>query len=263
MENNSSIKTVVKNNISKNLTKNNNSPNIINRFLVVAILIAICILIYIIIVTIHYYTTECVNKKPFLDYFFNISDLNVCNDIKMIPENDNIKLPKINIPNIIPNEEVFHIANQDYTYQQGKCKCESYGGKLATKSQIADAYNKGANWCTYGWSDKQEAYYPVQQCYYDDIKTNNSRLPDKEKKYCGIPGINGGYFSNPDLKFGVNCYGIKPKGSIVKPKKPFCEKTSKAALAMNFCKLDTNFEASHKLDTDEIMGFNEEKWNMN
>ena len=31
---------------------------------------------------------------------------------------------------------------------------------------------------------------------------------------CGNPGINGGYFANPDLKFGVNCYGIKPKKSL-------------------------------------------------
>ena len=28
---------------------------------------------------------------------------------------------------------------------------------------------------------------------------------------CGRPGINGGYFDDPKLRFGVNCYGIKPK----------------------------------------------------
>ena len=27
---------------------------------------------------------------------------------------------------------------------------------------------------------------------------------------CGVAGINGGYFDNPDLRFGVNCYGVKP-----------------------------------------------------
>ena len=27
---------------------------------------------------------------------------------------------------------------------------------------------------------------------------------------CGKPGINGGYFSDPTMKFGVNCYGVKP-----------------------------------------------------
>ena len=28
---------------------------------------------------------------------------------------------------------------------------------------------------------------------------------------CGRPGINGGYMANPNLKFGVNCYGDKPR----------------------------------------------------
>ena len=28
---------------------------------------------------------------------------------------------------------------------------------------------------------------------------------------CGKPGINGGDFSDPKMKFGVNCYGVKPE----------------------------------------------------
>jgi hypothetical protein len=32
---------------------------------------------------------------------------------------------------------------------------------------------------------------------------------------CGRPGVNGGYF-DPDTKFGVNCYGVKPSGGKVK-----------------------------------------------
>ena len=27
---------------------------------------------------------------------------------------------------------------------------------------------------------------------------------------CGVPGVNGGYFDNPEMRFGVNCYGAKP-----------------------------------------------------
>jgi hypothetical protein len=27
---------------------------------------------------------------------------------------------------------------------------------------------------------------------------------------CGVPGVNGGYFDNPEIRFGVNCYGTKP-----------------------------------------------------
>ena len=28
---------------------------------------------------------------------------------------------------------------------------------------------------------------------------------------CGRAGINGGYIANPNVRFGVNCYGYKPK----------------------------------------------------
>ena len=51
--------------------------------------------------------------------------------------------------------QVFHIANQDYTYNQAKCKCASYNAKLATYSQLVDAHNGGAEWCSYGWSQGQ------------------------------------------------------------------------------------------------------------
>ena len=28
---------------------------------------------------------------------------------------------------------------------------------------------------------------------------------------CGRPGVNGGYIDNVNVRFGVNCYGKKPK----------------------------------------------------
>ena len=31
------------------------------------------------------------------------------------------------------------------------------------------------------------------------------------KTIVGVPGINGGYIKNPNVRFGVNCYGSKPK----------------------------------------------------
>ena len=37
----------------------------------------------------------------------------------------------------------------------------------------------------------------------------------KKKNSCGRPGINGGYFQNPNIKFGVNCFGIKPKAKDI------------------------------------------------
>ena len=41
-------------------------------------------------------------------------------------------------------------------------------------------------------------------------KTLQQRLKGHEND-CGRPGINGGYIANPKVKFGVNCYGYKPR----------------------------------------------------
>lgn len=245
-------------NFTKNFTKNLNIKIILMSL---GIILLLCISIYIIICAVHYNKITCYEKKTFLNYMFDFSNNEVCIlenkpipvvPIKPPPENLKLNL----LPSLEKKKEVYHLSNQDYTYDQSKCKCESYGGRLATKSELIDSYNKGANWCTYGWSEKQTAYYPVQQCDWDKITQQNERLPDNAKKYCGLPGLNGGYFANPNLKFGANCYGVKPEGEINKPKEPYCP-------PMNFCKLESNFEASHKLDTDEIVGFNNDKWSMN
>jgi hypothetical protein len=261
---------VVKNSNMKNstsLTSTNPSTfsNIFKNFSLKKLLIAILILIilgliiYIIYTLIHYYNTECYEKKELKNYLFSSSNDEVCIQEKAPVPATPVPLPeerKRILPILEKKNEVFHIANQDYTYDQAKCKCESYGSRLATKAEVTDAYNNGAHWCSYGWTEKQSAYYPVQKCEWDKMMEENQRLPPKDRKYCGIPGVNGGFFSNPELKFGVNCYGVKPKGKISKEKKAYCP-------PMNFCKLDNNYEASHKLETDEIVGFNDEKWSEN
>ena len=233
------------NSLKNNSLKNNKSnysnyskkikdfTKIINYKIILLILLLI-ILIYIVILLIKYLTTKCYQKKSFFEYITNFSFNNVCK-IKDLPQQQ-----VINTKQLFDNKEVFHISNQDYNYYQAKCKCASYGGRLATYPEIVDAYNNGANWCTYGWSYGQNAYYPVQKCYFD-------------KNKCGQkPGINGGFFPNPHLKFGVNCYGKKPKGQVVKPKPPICNENNN-----NVC----NDTITKKLDTDVITPFNENNWN--
>jgi len=258
---NSSISTPIYSNSSSgsflNKFKTMNSNSKMKTTLVAIIIIIILfICVYIGVCYYNYSNTTCYTKKDFWEYAFDFTNTDVC-IMEKAPEKP--KPVNLNVP-ILPiienKKEVFHIANQDYTYDQAKCKCESYSGRLATKDEVTDAYNNGANWSTYGWSDKQSAFYPIQKCYWDKIQSENERLPDNQKKFSGMPGINGGFFANPQIKFGVNCYGIKPKGNIVKAKQPYCP-------PMNFCKLESNYQASHKLDTDEIVGFNDEQWNMN
>ena len=247
---------IKKNVVSTNFSwKNLDSKKIIK---IVAVIILVIIVLYFLIKLGIYYFTNCYEKKTLGNYLFDITNYDVCiqkyEPIK-IPEKKPVVKP-IRVPSLFdsPKKEVFHIANQDYTYEQSKCKCASYGGRLATKSELTQAYNNGASWCTYGWADGQNAFYPVQKCDWDKINMENKRLPNKKKKYCGLPGINGGFFPNPELKFGATCYGVKPKGALVNPKAPKCEEPA-------FCSLTQNFQASNKLDTDEITGFNALKWN--
>lgn len=102
-------------------------------------------------------------------------------------------------------KEVFHIANNNFTYKQAKEMCEKYNARLATYDEIEKAYENGASWCSYGWSDDQMAFFPTQKKVYNELK----KIPGHGND-CGRPGINGGYIANEKIKFGVNCYGKKP-----------------------------------------------------
>ena len=107
-----------------------------------------------------------------------------------------------------PNSEVFNISNNLYTFDDAQAICKSYGASLATYDQIEQAYQDGAEWCNYGWSDGQMAYFPTQKKTWEMLQKNKTHKND-----CGRPGINGGYMANPNLKFGVNCFGVKPKAT--------------------------------------------------
>lgn len=102
--------------------------------------------------------------------------------------------------------EVFNISNNLYTYDDAQAVCSSFDAKLATYDQIESAYNAGAEWCAYGWSEDQMAFFPTQNATWSKLQKD-----PKTKNNCGRPGVNGGYIANPYIKFGVNCYGKKPK----------------------------------------------------
>ena len=102
-------------------------------------------------------------------------------------------------------DEVFNISNNLYTYDDAQAICKSYGARLANYEDIEDSYNHGAEWCNYGWSEGQMAFFPTQKSTWQSLQSSEST-----KNACGRPGINGGYMANPYIKFGVNCYGKKP-----------------------------------------------------
>jgi hypothetical protein len=102
-------------------------------------------------------------------------------------------------------DEVYNISNNLYTFEDAKAVCKAMGSRLATYDEVEEAYNNGAEWSTYGWSEDQHAYFPTQKETWAKLQKVKGHEHD-----LGRPGVNGGYFSNPNVRFGVNCYGVKP-----------------------------------------------------
>jgi len=127
--------------------------------------------------------------------------------------------------------EVFHIADKSFTYDESEAVCAAYESTLASLEQVIEAYNSGAEWCSYGWSAGSMALYPTQKATWEALQ----REVDPAKRTgCGRPGVNGGYF-DPNLKFGVNCFGFKPKGDFKPPAPlPGMDKTAFDAMVAKF-----------------------------
>jgi len=102
--------------------------------------------------------------------------------------------------------ETYHIQGK-FDYSMSKSVCKAYDATLASLSQIKDAYEKGAEWCDYGWSEDGMVLYPTQEESWKKYQKG-------KKDQCGIPGINGGYNPRTRQRLGVNCYGVKPSGKM-------------------------------------------------
>lgn len=140
----------------------------------------------------------------FFKYVLNIDIIAVIFGDITVP-NLNLDDPKSTKTIAAIKEEVFNISNNLYSYQDAKAVCKAMGSRLATYDEIEDAYNNGAEWGTYGWSEDQHAYFPTQKETWSKLQKVKGHEHD-----LGRPGVNGGYFSNPNVRFGVNCYGVKP-----------------------------------------------------
>ena len=144
-------------------------------------------------------------------YFFNINVSAYISDLFTNKPKVDIVVDQGNyqpapVPVIKFKKQVFNIPGNYYDYENAKALCTAYGSDLASYEQIEKAYKNGGEWCNYGWSKGQMALFPTQQKTFDNLQT----IPGHEHD-CGRPGINGGYIANPNVRFGVNCYGNKPK----------------------------------------------------
>jgi hypothetical protein len=129
-------------------------------------------------------------------------------DIKV--DTSRLEAAKAPVPEILLSPQVFNIPGNNYGYSDAKALCTAYGAKLASYKEIEDSYKNGGEWCNYGWSDGQMALYPTQEQTFNELQKIKGHEND-----CGRPGVNGGYIANPKIKFGVNCYGFKPRMNSV------------------------------------------------
>lgn len=152
------------------------------------------------------------------------------------------------------NNEVFYVSGNKYRYKDAQKICKSLGARLATYDEIESAYENGGEWCGYGWSEDQMAYFPTQKKTWLQLQKS-----EKHKHDCGRPGINGGYISNPNVKFGVNCYGQKPSAS--EKEKWLMENTSYYNKSVSRSKNEKKQNKYDKKLEDLIISpFNENKW---
>ena len=176
---------------SSSLGNENNSSNIMGTIMIFILLVLIVVNAF--------------------QYFFSINITAYIQDLftpnaKLDIVVDQSTYQPTSVPEIKLYKQVFNIPGNYYTYENAKAVCQAYGAELATYDQIEKAYNNGAEWCNYGWSDNQLALFPTQKKTYDRLQT----IPEHQND-CGRTGINGGYIANPKIKFGINCYGNKPR----------------------------------------------------
>jgi len=153
-----------------------------------------------------------------------------------------------------PRKEVFNVSRNIYTYNDASAVCSAYNADLASYEQVQQAYEKGADWCNYGWVKGQMAVYPTQKATWDKLQKGDPEY----RSACGKPGINGGFFDNPELRFGVNCYGKRP------PKSGNDELLeSQVALPPSTAEIEYDKKVQkfrEQMDTNTILPFQRGRW---
>jgi hypothetical protein len=150
--------------------------------------------------------------------------------------------------------EVFNVSSNKYTYYDAEPLCKALGAELATYEQVKEAWSKGADWCNYGWVKGQLAVYPTSDETYQKLQSG----PEEQRMACGRPGMNGGYFDNPEMRFGVTCVGKKPPQS----KSDVLAAAAGAPLspdALAYDKKVSQFKA--EADNMALLPFNSKGWN--
>ena len=151
-------------------------------------------------------------------------------------------------------KQVFNVSRNIYTYNDAAAVCSALDSDLATYEQVKDAYEQGADWCNYGWVKGQMAVYPTQKETYEKLQKGRPQYHNA----CGRPGINGGYFDNPELLFGVNCFGVRPAKNAMDELN-----TSEVSLPPTTDEIEFDKKVQKfrdQLDDTTVLPFNKNSW---
>lgn len=227
----------------------NTTNNVGGNYVVLLIEIVLwLILIYVVYINIKKYNNDNIDFQAKMENLFNtkISELSINADTNKEKEESPTQCNENDDSD--DGKEVFHIASNKFSFNEARDMCDKFNSRLATYDEIENAYQNGANWCSYGWSKDQLALFPTQKSLFNELK----QIPGHEND-CGRPGINGGYFKNKKLKFGVNCYGVKPKAT---------QKDIDYTHAVNHTPLLNNQKKNYQKIRNKyiIAPFNKDKW---
>jgi len=146
-------------------------------------------------------------------------------------------------------KQVFNVRENIYTLDDAPAVCGALGADIATIDQLIDAHKQGADWCNVGWTKDGIAAYPIQ---YSTWKTLQGNEPNK-RGICGKPGINL-VRNDPNLLYGVNCYGTKPEPKGNEKIKHAIQSDADIALQAKIAEFQKNLSAIG------ISPWNQDKW---
>jgi hypothetical protein len=148
------------------------------------------------------------------------------------------------------NKEVFNIRRNIYAMEDAEAACKVFDSEVATIDQLIDAHKAGADWCNVGWTKDGIAAFPVQKDTWMKTQDNEpSRRNECGEKY-GVNIVR----SDPQLLYGVNCYGTKPDPrGIEKVRTKYMSDKEKAMLK--------KYQELKKTEKEMLIApFNEDRW---
>ena len=175
-----------------------------------------------------------------------ISSTPTYNYANVAPTIPNMPVGTLSNPKI---KQVFNIKENIYTLDDAPAVCGALGAELASINNLIDSHKNGADWCNVGWTSDGLAAYPIQYSTWKTLQDNNV----DSRGICGKPGINL-VRNDPNLLYGVNCYGIKPEPKGGEKVKQVLVSDKQNALNAKIAEFQKNMERIG------VASFNNDNW---